>query len=320
MLVSVLIPVYNGENHISIALKSILSQSYRNLQIVVIDDGSTDRTAQEIDRCKDSRVQIIRNGKNIGIVESLNLGLSFCNGELVARMDADDISIDNRIEKQVGFMMAHPRCVCVGSRYRILNGSAVVNLPLEDSDIRIQLWESSPICHPSALIRGSVFENIRYEKAFQYAEDYKLWSDLSDIGELQNLSEPLLTYRRHPNQIAKMHAHAQRIASDQVRLIQLRKLIKDVGDKKGEFHLAFINGSSDLNTERLIDWTTTLIYENSIKRVLKEPAFTKFLLGKVSQCVGSDGRKSLRDLIVDRIRRRLKASGGWGTMANRGPR
>lgn len=306
MLVSVLMPVFNCESYVTDALQSILEQTYDDLEIIIVNDGSTDDSVDVIKRIADKRIRLYQNISNAGLVKTLNFGISQCRGHLIARMDADDVSCRDRIEKQVTYFGAHSECICVGTWYTILGTEQTIELPTGTDAIRICMWEYSPMCHPSTMMKREALSSLHYEEAFRHAEDYKLWSDLSELGELHNIPEPLLRYRIHNKQIAHTHKAAQVEASDQVRLLQLRRLVPDADERQQKLHLRIMKGSNDLQSEAAVGWISSLIHRNYLLKVMPEPGFTHFLVAKLVQSVGADGRTGLKDLIFRRLKRKLR--------------
>lgn len=197
-LVSVVMPVRNGEAFIRKAIESILSQTYRNLEFIIIDDGSTDRTNQIIKQFNDSRIQLIEFETPKGIVDGLNIGLRKAKGDFIARMDADDISLPNRIEKQVAYMQHNPDVGVLGTQYKAINGRTR-KLPLTHNEIKWHLLNASPFVHPSVMFRTQVVREheLYYDKAFEYAEDLELWVRAARVTQLSNLPEALIKYRFH---------------------------------------------------------------------------------------------------------------------------
>ncbi len=134
---------------------------------------------------------------------------------------------------------------------------------------------------------------------------------LSGVGELGNLKEPLLIYRTHGSQISKRKASAQQNVSDKIRLIQLRRLLINVSPEKSSFHFpAFMKGLIEADPSEIIEWTTNLIYENSLKNAMPEPEFTRFLLGKICECLGSNRKQGLRTLVLERMKNKVKIALG----------
>ena len=217
-LVSVLIPCYNVERYVEESIKSILKQTYRNLEIIAINDCSTDRTGELLQAmaAKDSRVSVFTNEKNLKLIQTLNKGISLCKGDYIARMDADDISLPTRIEKEVAFLEKHTDHDIVSTQFYAFrsenpNKKDLNHSPTHDRELRGYMLFRSGICHPAVMIRKRVFSELglKFEPEYLHVEDYALWSEAMYKTKLGNLSEPLLLYRVHKQQVSSLHEELQ---------------------------------------------------------------------------------------------------------------
>ena len=207
--ISVLMPVYNGGRFLKGAIESILVQTFSNFEFIIIDDGSTDGSLEILKKYSNSdpRIRLVSR-ENRGLVESLNEGISMVRSPLIARMDADDISLFNRLKVQKEFMDDHPDCICVGARVRVIDskGRFLIDNAIQlkhDEIIKSALQGVSPIIHPTAMIRAETIKAIGgYDQNNYPAEDLALWIDLSEHGKLTNLDAPLLEYRIHDGSIS----------------------------------------------------------------------------------------------------------------------
>ena len=176
-LISVIIPVYNVEKYIAQALSSICNQTYRNLQIIVIDDCSTDNTYQIGKKIaeSDSRILLLKNEQNSKIVKTLNYGLEFATGDYIARMDGDDISSPERLEKQLKFLLENPEYSLVGSHVNTIDENELLigklEMPIDQSSISRNLKYSSPVLH-IWLARSEVYKKLNGYREIPGAEDY----------------------------------------------------------------------------------------------------------------------------------------------------
>jgi hypothetical protein len=205
--VSVVMSVFNGERFLAEAVDSILDQSFRDFEFIVIDDGSTDRTAEILSSYekKDPRMQIFHQ-ENRGLAESLNVGCALARGKYIARMDADDIAMKARLLQQVCFLEGHPEVAVVGGAIEAVDAAGkplgIERALITDREIKAALLRGDcPFVHPAVLIRKAAFESVRgYRKLLPDAEDYDLWTRIGDRFELSNLETVVLKYRRHPYQ------------------------------------------------------------------------------------------------------------------------
>jgi glycosyltransferase involved in cell wall biosynthesis len=220
--VSVLMPVYNGARYLAEAVESILAQTYRDFEFVIVDDGSTDRSPTMLDEYarRDSRVRIVRRG-NTGIVGALNDAIADSKAPLIARMDADDVSLPDRLEKQVGYMREHEECVALGSRVTGIDPYGCVLFQsehkLEHAEIDGELLNGVgwAIVHPVAMLRREAVEKVGgYRREWQWVEDLDLFLRLAEIGKLANLPDQLLCYRQHTESINRTRAAEQAKLAD----------------------------------------------------------------------------------------------------------
>ncbi|KKU32566.1 hypothetical protein A3K29_05785 [Candidatus Collierbacteria bacterium RIFOXYB2_FULL_46_14] len=204
-LISVIIPVYNGNGYLPAALQSILSQTYRHFEVIAIDDGSTDNSYEILQRFAklDSRVRVFRNSKNLNIAHTLNRGIRLAKGQFIARMDADDVSLPHRLAKQIHYLKLHPDVVIVGGQAKTIDidGMALGRklFPISNKQIREALFTSNPIQHPTAMINRSLLpKNFSwYDPSLPPAEDYDLFFRLGKYGNYHNLSCFVLQYRQY---------------------------------------------------------------------------------------------------------------------------
>lgn len=204
-LISVIIPVYNGNGYLAEAINSILYQSFRNFEVIAIDDGSTDNSYEILKQLAktDSRLRIYKNPKNLNISRTLNRGIKLAKGQYIARMDADDISLKNRFCQQMKFLKKHPQVVILGGQVKTIDitGKLIGKklFPITDKQIREALYTTNPIQHPTAIINRSLLpKNFSwYNPDLPPAEDYDLFFRLGQYGKYHNLPVFLLKYRQY---------------------------------------------------------------------------------------------------------------------------
>lgn len=198
-LVSIIIPVYNVESYIGECLESILGQTYRHIEILVIDDGCTDKSIKIIESCNDPVITIIRNAENLGLAASVNNAIRAARGLFLARMDGDDIAHKTRIEKQVNFLIQNPHVDIVGTAMQSFGDSHYLHqFPTTHEACKAQLLFNVCFGHPTVMFRKTVFEHEDHfykPEMKQYSEEYDLWCRLVDKCTFANLPEPLVMYR-----------------------------------------------------------------------------------------------------------------------------
>lgn len=198
--VSVLMPVYNGQKYIKKAIESILNQTHKDFEFIILNDGSTDRSLDIINSFVDTRVKVVSSSQNLGLVPTLNRGIELARGEYIARMDADDISLKQRLEKQVSFMDKNQHIGVCGTWAQKIDSNGEVLGSLESSTGKILdyfFWRPSPFIHSSCLIRTFLLKTDKYNPCFRDAEDYELWLRLSKRTIFFNINEQLILYRIH---------------------------------------------------------------------------------------------------------------------------
>jgi glycosyltransferase involved in cell wall biosynthesis len=205
--VSVLLGVWNGAPQVREAVESILSQTVTDLEMVVVDDDSSDATPALLGLFRDPRLQVIRRARG-GLTSALNTALRLSRAPLVARLDADDLALPERLERQLAFLSAHPDVGLVGTAAREVDASgrevAIVRPPLDDAEIRRTLIRRNPFVHSSVVMRRAAVEQAGgYDEAFPVAQDYDLWMRMSRVTCMANLPDPLVVRRLRPGRVSE---------------------------------------------------------------------------------------------------------------------
>jgi hypothetical protein len=204
--VSIIVTVYNGQRYLAEALDSLWAQTYTDFELIVIDDGSTDATPQILDGYRDPRLVRRTHPENQGIPSSANEGLALAGGALVARQDADDISMPERLAVQVAHMQAHPELGLLGTAFWQIDAAGVTQRqvfpePAPDR-LRWKLLFANPICHSSTMYRRDLVERVGgYSMTNPQASDYGLWVRMAAAGPVANLPQPLVRYRMHAENV-----------------------------------------------------------------------------------------------------------------------
>jgi glycosyltransferase involved in cell wall biosynthesis len=215
-LISVIMPVYNSEKYLAKAIESILNQTYKNFEFIIINDGSNDSSVEIIKKYikEDKRIILIDRKENKGIVYSLIEGINQARGEFIARMDADDVSLPKRFEIQIEYMIKNKLDVCGSFIQLIRKGikERIINFPIKHTDIRYTLLFGNVFSHPTVIFRRKVFQKVLYNPDYEPAEDYKLWCDIlvNTDFKVGNVPEVLLYYRKHGLQFSIERSEKQR--------------------------------------------------------------------------------------------------------------
>ena len=229
--------VHNGQEYVAEALTSLLEQTYSDLEVIVVDDGSSDDTAAEVTRVADDRVSLIRLAEPTGdLAITLNAGVERARAGLIARMDADDICVPKRLERQVRTMQARHDLGMLGTWVDALDGQGtrwlVSRPPCDDDSIRFILNYRCPFHHPSMMLRRSVLEAAGgYRAGYRFAEDYDLWRRMIAHGRAANLPEVLLRQRYYSSSTSGRNRAQQDAVSDRIGAEMLKeRLGREVPD------------------------------------------------------------------------------------------
>ena len=283
--ISVLMPVYNGEKFLKEAIDSILNQSFKDFEFLIINDGSTDRSKKIILSYQDQRIRFFENKKNLGVAKTLNRGLKLAKGKYIARMDADDISLSDRFKKQVEFMEKNPQVAVCGTWVKLIGNHNIWQSPGDDKTIKSLSLFYSSIYHPTALIRNDLLKryNLSYNPSFIHAEDYELWVKIMEKAKVANLKEVLLSHRIHSNGTGSVYNQTQIESADKVRLYQLHKLGIFPTKHELAIHQAisywqFKQDKKFVNDAKL--WLKKLLFANFLKKYYHRLIFFKILAKK----------------------------------------
>ena len=276
--VSVLMPVYNTPaGFLAEAVESILNQTFGEFEFLIVDDCSTlKETTEYLNSLDDPRVKIIRNHENLGITKSLNIGIREAAGKYIARMDSDDISLPQRLEKQYAFMEAHPEVVVCGSRaQRFGTLSSIWHVATGDQELyRIRLlFRNAGPAHPSVMYRREdlLKYHLFYDERLRYAQDYMMWVNALRVGVVHCMDDILIRYRFHEGQVSTAKAAEQRRCDNFVQAEQLSCLLDHVDLQTADRHKSYVD--DDILTEESYRWFKKLIEANNKKGVYDKGKF-----------------------------------------------
>ena len=222
--------VYNGERFLKKAIMSILAQTYKDFEFIIINDGSTDNSQQISDefKGKDQRIRLITRG-NKGLIRSLNEGISLANGEYIARMDADDVSKVNRFEEQLEYMLENNLAISgtwaegIDTAGNRLND---MDYPPDVKKIRYFTLLHNPFIHSSVMFKKDIFDKVGgYNKYFKHIEDYELWTRIVFKYPAGNIRQRLLEYRFHEGQITQKNHISMMVMGVLVRMLALYRFV-----------------------------------------------------------------------------------------------
>lgn len=269
-LISVIIPCYNAEKYVKESIDSILRQTYSNLEIVIVDDCSSDNTLSILKgiAAKDNRVKLFCHAENKKLIHTLNECIDYCHGDFIARMDSDDISEPTRLQEQITFLLKNPNYDVCGTSAQLIDEDGKKLSKKKMITCRPIISEIAAmgnfIIHPSVMMRRSVLLNNKYDSSFPSAEDYELWCRLlckQDI-KMTNLPFVGLKYRISNNQISSAFSNEQVVIS--------KKIILDYGlvdPKYISLHMAIFFGVSREKTNDSQDETYIRLLFKKIRKI-----------------------------------------------------
>jgi glycosyltransferase involved in cell wall biosynthesis len=243
--VSVILPVYNGEGYIASAIRSILDQTLQNIELIVISEfGTSPASIAEVEGFHDPRVVHVQNRERLGLISSLNLGLGMAKGRYIARMDSDDVSLPDRLSRQVAYMDAHPKVGVLGTMVTYIDASGKRTYRpryfWRPETVAWDLLFNSPIPHPSALLRPETVRRLGgYDPNAKLVEDYDLWIRASHVTTITNLPDELVLIRKHGENITVTRREEQRRAASRLAGREMERLLGRTVDQDEVFRLRY---------------------------------------------------------------------------------
>lgn len=267
--VTVLLPVYNGALFLEDTIKSVLNQTYLDFDFLILDDVSTDNSADIIQSFDDERIIYHLNDTNMGSVGNPMHGMSLCHTEYIARIDQDDLWDSTKLAKQVRIMDENPEIGICGTSIQLFGDKTGVKIfPLTNEPLKVSFLFFCAMSHPSVCFRRSFLKktNISYDVKYKLADDYKMWIDAIQLTQIYNIPEPLTFYRQHENQIcSEKNRIQQQKTTNKIQLEMLYRVYPNATDEEIKFHIEKyvsyqIGNEKDL--KKHINWTKKLISEN----------------------------------------------------------
>lgn len=199
--------VYNGEKFLRESIESILAQTYSDFEFIIIDDCSTDNSVNIVRSYEDKRIHLVRNEYNMHLPVSFNKGIRLSKGQYIARMDADDISVLNRFDKQVNYLDKHSDVAVVGGGFQAIDADGnelYMHHPATGEKIARYCLMPTPLAHPTVMMRRDIIvdNNLFYDERYSSAQDYDLWQRINKKFKIDNLTDILLKYRIQSNSIS----------------------------------------------------------------------------------------------------------------------
>jgi len=282
--VTVLMPIHNGEAYLSEAVDSILRQSLRDFELLIVDDASTDESVSIIARYKDPRIRLLQSSERLKLSGALNLGLDHARGDYVARMDSDDISLPRRLEIQVRHMNRHSEIGMCGTWIRNFGGPsrAVLKRPVGCEEIRAFTLVDTPFAHPTVMLRRNLMDRyqLRFDDSYYPTEDFELWTRAMRCFRVENLPQVLLRYRVHGRSLtgadwSKMDEQAVRVIARQFQALSIETTPDTL-----RFHRELCMGRVNMSAETLSKadaWLEQIRVANAQAHVFDPDALAKVL-------------------------------------------
>ena len=242
--ISVIMSVYNGVEYVAEAVESILNQTFSDFELIVIDDCSTDTTGEILKRLaeRDERVKVHPNEVNLRLPSSLNKAILLARGRYIARMDADDIALPDRLERQYAFMEAHPNVALSSCRFMTLKNGVISSGgcggKCDSASIKALLLVTNPILHPGIIAKADAIRELLYDKTFTCTEDMELWTRFVMAGyEAEILPEYLMIYRLHDKQITETTLEKQHREVVAIQKRYLGTLLAPMSEEQEAFYI-----------------------------------------------------------------------------------
>jgi len=286
--VSVFIPVHNRAHYIAVAVNSILAQTFEDFELIVVDDGSTDRTVEVLQRFDDPRLRVERNPGNLGIPATRNRGLELARGEYIALLDSDDHSYPERLARQVEWLDANPDVAQLGTWCSFMDADGAMldkirRQPLEPEDIHSHLLFHCPVINRTVMARTEALREIGYNTEFPRCQDYEMHCRLIERGHrLANIPEVLVCGREHPGRFTGQTSNLGRDRKLAIQERMLSHLDIDHGDRDLAWHYALTRKNErPEDTAAWLEWAEAWLWRikqaNRAVRFYPEPALSRVL-------------------------------------------
>lgn len=276
-IISVVMPVYNGEKYLKESIESILNQTFTDFEFIIVNDGSTDKTEEIVLSYDDDRIRYVKNETNLQIVKTLNKGIALAKGKYIARMDADDISLPERFAKQVAFMDDNKDIDVCGCHLKVFGKQSFIQkYPVTHEKIKPTLLFYCALPHPGVLIRCGFFKNQAYNLEYQKAEDYHLWASNMMARKYANIPEVLVHYRIHQNQSSEKYSKEQAKLTSAIKKNLLNEIGLSASKVECEIHgQILLDKDLDLNCAE--KWFSKLLTFNEKEMVFDDNIFRELI-------------------------------------------
>lgn len=290
--ISVIMSVYNGETYLKEAIESVINQTFKNWELIVINDCSTDSTAEILLELasKDERVKVHPNEVNLKLPTSLNKAISLCEGKYIARMDADDICLPDRLEKQFKFMEENSDVALSSCRFMtVKNGvymSGGAGGRCDNNALRAMLLVANPILHPGVICKAEVMKKFNYDTTLTCTEDLELWTRMvMENQKIEILPECLLIYRLHDKQITSTTLERQHTEVLKIQNKFYSTLLKEMDEEMQKFYISGIYFKENADINKFLEYAKWLRREASASFGAKAVNYALFeILAEYKRC------------------------------------
>jgi glycosyltransferase involved in cell wall biosynthesis len=282
-VISVILPVFNEDKYLKESVNSLLNQSFKNFELIIIDDASTNpETHKIIDniKTKDNRIKAIKNETNLGLTKSLNIAIKKAQGKYIARMDADDISHKERLRIQYNFLEKNKEIGICGTWIKMFNKIHKKYIsPFDHEHILVKSFIQCPFFHPTVMFRKDLFfhHNLFYNENIRYSQDYELWTRALRVTKGANIPKYLLYYRVHNNQISILKAQEQNKTISYIYNNILQDLLKNnYSIQFSQTHFNYVTGNFSVETfnkSKVGAWKNFLLDANKKTRIYNTVLF-----------------------------------------------
>ena len=290
--ISVIMSVYNGETYLEEAIESVINQTFKNWELIVINDCSTDGTAELLAgfAARDKRVKVYPNEVNLKLPTSLNKAISLCSGKYIARMDADDICLPDRFEKQFKFMEENPDVALSSCRFlTVKNGvyaSGGAGGRCDFEALRAMLLVMNPILHPGVIAKAEVMKRFNYDTTLTCTEDLELWTRMAmENQKMQILPECLLIYRLHDKQITSTTLERQHTEVLKIQRKYYSALLEEMDEEMQKFYISGIYFKENTDINKFLEyakWLRVVTAKNFDKTAVNYALFE--ILAEYKRC------------------------------------
>ena len=263
--ISVIMSVYNGETYLEEAIESVINQTFKNWELIIINDCSTDSTGEILSEfaSKDERIKVHTNEVNLRLPKSLNKAISLCTGKYIARMDADDICLPDRFEKQFKFMEENRSVALSSCRFMTMkNGvyaSGGAGGRCDNNALKARLLVVNPILHPGVIAKAEVMKKLNYDTTLTCTEDLELWTRMvMDNQKIQILPECLMLYRLHDKQITSTTLERQRTEVLKIQSKYYGALLSEMDEEMQEFYISGIYFKENTDINKFLEYAAWL--------------------------------------------------------------